>query len=62
VHIAEFGETLFTRAGSFSTTIVREYVARAMLRAREMFVPLSHRPGHAQADCRNGSLPKRTLP
>src|ERR1700730_12630551 len=31
-------------------TIVREYVARATLRAREMFVPLSHRPGHAQAD------------
>src|SRR3984893_19019200 len=26
-------------------TIVREYVARAMLRSREMFVPLSHRPG-----------------
>jgi hypothetical protein len=31
-------------------TIVREYVAQARLRAREMFVPLSHRPGHAQAD------------
>ncbi len=31
-------------------TIVREYVAQAMLRAREMFVPLSHSPGHAQAD------------
>jgi transposase len=31
-------------------TIVREYVARALLRAREMFVPLSHRSGHAQAD------------
>ena len=31
-------------------TIVREYVARALLRSREMFVPLSHRPGHAQAD------------
>src|SRR6202011_4873354 len=31
-------------------TIVREYVARAMLRSREMFVPLSHRPGQAQAD------------
>src|SRR6476646_3939683 len=31
-------------------TIVREYVARAMLRLREMFVPLSHRPGQAQAD------------
>jgi transposase len=31
-------------------TIVREYVARAMLRAREMFVPLSHLPGHGQAD------------
>ncbi len=31
-------------------TIVREYVAAATLRSREMFVPLSHRPGHAQAD------------
>jgi hypothetical protein len=29
---------------------MREYVARATLRAGEMFVPLSHRPGHAQAD------------
>jgi transposase len=29
---------------------VREYTAQARLRAREMFVPLSHRPGHAQAD------------
>ena len=28
----------------------RGYVAQAMLRRREMFVPLSHRPGHAQAD------------
>jgi transposase len=31
-------------------TIVREYVASATLRSREMFVPLSHQPGHAQAD------------
>jgi transposase len=31
-------------------TIVREYVAQAQLRSREMFIPLSHRPGHAQAD------------
>ena len=31
-------------------TIVREYVAQVMLRRREMFVPLSHRPGHARAD------------
>ena len=31
-------------------TIVREYVAQATLRSREMFVPLSHRPGQAQAD------------
>jgi transposase len=31
-------------------TIVRQYVAAARLRMREMFVPLSHRPGHAQAD------------
>jgi hypothetical protein len=30
-------------------TIVREYVARALLRSREMFLPLSYRPGHAQA-------------
>ena len=31
-------------------TIVREYVAKALLRRREIFVPLGHRPGHAQAD------------
>ena len=31
-------------------TIVREYVAAATLRSREVFVPLSHRPGHVQAD------------
>lgn len=31
-------------------TLVREYVAAALLRSREMFVPLSHKPGHAQAD------------
>ena len=31
-------------------TIVRQYVAAARLRTREMFVPLTHRPGHAQAD------------
>lgn len=31
-------------------TIVREYVAQATLRAREMYVPLSHRAGQAQAD------------
>jgi hypothetical protein len=29
---------------------MREYVAEATLRGREMFVPLSHRPGCAQAD------------
>ena len=38
------------RGFSGGYTIVREYVAQAMLRGREMFVPLSHRPGHAQAD------------
>jgi transposase len=31
-------------------TLVRQYVAKVMLRSREMFVPLSHKPGHAQAD------------
>ena len=31
-------------------TIVREYVAVQKRRTREVFVPLSHRPGHAQVD------------
>jgi transposase len=31
-------------------TIVKEYVAGLRQRAREMFVPLAHPPGHAQAD------------
>ena len=31
-------------------TIVRDYVAGAKLRSREVFIPLSHRPGHAQVD------------
>ena len=35
---------------SGGVTIVREYVARAKLRSKEVFIPLSHRPGHAQAD------------
>ena len=31
-------------------TIVRGYVASAKLRSREVFIPLSHKPGHAQVD------------
>ena len=31
-------------------TIVRDYVAVARLRSREVFIPLSHKPGHAQVD------------
>ena len=31
-------------------TIVKDYVAGVQQRAREMFVPLAHPPGHAQAD------------
>ena len=31
-------------------TIVKDYVHAAKLRAREMFVPLTHAPGEAQAD------------
>jgi transposase len=31
-------------------TIVKDYVAGVQLRSREMFVPLVHAPGHAQAD------------
>ena len=31
-------------------TIVKEYVAGVQQRAQEMFVPLAHPPGHAQAD------------
>ena len=31
-------------------TVVKDYVREYRLRQREMFVPLSHEPGHAQAD------------
>ena len=31
-------------------TIVRDYVASAKLHSREVFIPLSHKPGHAQVD------------
>ena len=31
-------------------TIVKDYVAGWHRRAQEMFVPLEHRPGHAQVD------------
>ena len=31
-------------------TIVKDYVREQLLRSREMFVPLSHPPGHGQAD------------
>jgi transposase len=31
-------------------TVVREYVARERLKGREVFVPLTHPPGHAQCD------------
>lgn len=31
-------------------TIVKDYVRERRLRSREMFVPLTHPPGHAQAD------------
>ena len=36
---------------SFHTVcIVKDYVREQGLRSREVFVPLSHSPGHAQAD------------
>jgi transposase len=31
-------------------TVVKDYVASARIKAREMFVPLAHPPGHAQVD------------
>ena len=31
-------------------TVVKDYVRLARTRSREMFVPLAHPPGHAQAD------------
>ena len=31
-------------------TIVKDYVRERRRRTREMFVPLSHSPGHAQCD------------
>ena len=33
-----------------STTIVKDYVREHRRGSREMFVPLSHAPGHAQCD------------
>ena len=39
------------RARTFHTVwIVKDYIFAARQRQREMFVPLSHPPGHAQAD------------
>src|ERR1044071_3331671 len=35
-------------------TIVKDYVHERRLRQREVFVPLSHDPGHAQADFGEG--------
>ena len=35
---------------SGGTTIVKDYVRESRARAQEVFVPLSHPPGHAQAD------------
>ena len=35
-------------------TAVKDYVREDRLQTREMFVPLSHPPGHAQCDCRRG--------
>lgn len=37
-----------------SLTIVKDYVRECRLRQREVFVPLSHEPGHAQADFGEG--------
>jgi len=31
-------------------TIIKDYIRDRELRGREMFVPLAHPPGHAQAD------------
>ncbi len=31
-------------------TIIKDYIRNRERRAREMFVPLAHPPGHAQAD------------
>ena len=36
-------------------TIVKDYIRERGLKMREMFVPLSHPPGHAQADFGEGS-------
>ena len=36
-------------------TIVKDYVRSAELHSREMFIPLTHAPGEAQADFRRGA-------
>ena len=40
-------------------TIVKDYVRERRLRRREMFVPLSHPPGHAQAGLWRGGCDHR---
>jgi transposase len=45
-----FDRLIAERGFTGGHTIVRAYVAQALCRTREMFVPLSHRPGQAQAD------------
>ena len=37
-------------------TVVREFVAKAHLRQREVFIPLAHPPGHAQVDFGEGDI------
>ena len=49
--VAEASERLRDEHGfTGKETIVKDYVRERRLRRREMFVPLSHPPGHAQAD------------
>ena len=47
VYSSAFATNMASRA---KETIVKDYVRERRLRRREMFVPLSHPPGHAQAD------------
>jgi hypothetical protein len=56
-----YGRVRAEYAFSGGYTIVKDYVRTQTLRSREMFVPLVHAPGQAQADLssRKASMSRR---
>ena len=51
--VTQLDDERFENGFTGGITIVKDYVAGCRQRAQEMFVPLVHAPGHAQADFRH---------